>query len=117
MSPQSTGTSAPTEIITRIIRTSELDESKTYRKSKTVFEQELQSGRDGNGGGGCHISSSIAFDNPNTPNSGVIIKELNEDGTSKVWMSFIISFSPFIEGLNDILINNFMNFKPIIHLF
>ena len=78
----------PTEIVTRIIRTSELDESKKFRKSKTVFEQELQSGRDGMGGG-CHISSSIAFDNPTPRDRGVIIKELNEDGTSKVKSSRI----------------------------
>jgi hypothetical protein len=70
----------PTEIVTRIIRTSELDKSKKFTKSKTVFEQELQSGREG----GCHISSTIAFDNPREHNRGVIIKELNEDGTSKV---------------------------------
>ena len=70
----------PTEIITRIIRTSELDESKKHRKSRTVLEQELQSGREG----GCHISSSIAFDSPGDRDRGVVIKELNEDGTSKV---------------------------------
>ncbi|CAG2181915.1 unnamed protein product [Oppiella nova] len=80
--PSSTGTSPATEIVTRIIRTSELDESKKFRKNKTVFEQELQSGRDGNGPG-CHISSSIAFDNPSPQSRGVIIKELNDDGTSK----------------------------------
>ncbi|CAG2117055.1 unnamed protein product, partial [Medioppia subpectinata] len=72
-----------TEIVTRIIRTSELDDSKKYRKSKTVFEQELQAGRDASGGGGCTISSSIAFDNPSPQSRGVIIKEINEDGTSK----------------------------------
>ena len=83
VAPQPPVSSAPTEIITRIIRTSELDESKKFRKSKTVFEQELQSGRDANGGG-CHISSSIAFDNPTPQNRGVFIREINEDGTSKV---------------------------------
>ncbi|CAG2103270.1 unnamed protein product, partial [Medioppia subpectinata] len=31
----------------------------------------------------CTISSSIAFDNPSSQSRGVIIKEINEDGTSK----------------------------------
>jgi len=95
--------SAPpaTEIITRIIRTSQPDESKKFRKSKTVLEQELQSGDMSVDGGGCRISSSITFDNPNTPNRGVIIKELNEDGTSKVSVIGLITFKKiFISRLN-----------------
>jgi hypothetical protein len=81
-----TSSSPPTEIITRIIRTSQPDDSKKSRKSKTVLEQELQSGDMNVDGGGCRISSSITFDTPNIPNRGVIIKELNEDGTSKVFI-------------------------------
>lgn len=72
-----------TEIVTRIIKTQHPGQE---AKSQTVLEQELQS-HDPKVMGGCRISSRIVFDVPPprkaAKSRGVIIKELNEDGSSK----------------------------------